>query len=303
MGQSVLIVSNPASGAGAATVAAARAAERLAEAGYSVEKLESARVEELRSQLRSRLELPLHALIIVGGDGMVSLAINALRGRDIPLGIVPSGTGNDFVRGLGPGADRVESAITGILAALAEGGTAIDLGEVSGAHGDLLFAGSLNAGFDALVNARANALRWPRGSLRYVVAVLLELVHLSPRTYQLRHSGRTWKVRAHLLAVANNGYIGGGMNIVPDASLTDGQLELFAVAPLPRLRFLLIFGTVFRGTHVRRREVSITAVTEIHLSGSDIIAYADGEPVGALPLRVRVKPGAQRILWNRVPGA
>lgn len=293
----VLVVSNPTAGSGRSEAASRHAVDRLEAAGHDVGLLQAASYAELVAALDEALTGRVDALVVVGGDGMVSLAINALREYDIPLGIIPTGTGNDFVRGLGLSPDDEGAAIDGILRSLATGGTAIDLAEATGNHGSRLIAGSLNASFDALVNARSNAMRWPRGSLRYVIATVRELIRFTPLTYTLTVDGVERVSSSSLLTVANNGYIGGGMNIVPDASLTDGTLELFAVTGLPRLKFLLIFATVFRGTHVRRREVSIESVREVTIAGTDIVAYADGEPVGALPVTVRVLPGAQRVLY------
>ena len=103
-----------------------------------------------------------------------------------------------------------------------------------------------------------------------------------------------------LLAVANNVSIGGGMMITPDAKLDDGKLDLFLVKPLSRLRFARLFPKVFKGTHTGLDIVRIERVSSVRIDAPRVIAYADGERVGPLPVRVDIVPGALRILAPRV---
>ena len=114
------------------------------------------------------------ALLVVGGDGMVHLAVNALAGTQVPLGIVPTGTGNDFARLFNLPAEP-RTAVGHFLQSL-EQPHRVDLGRVTRADGTKCwFAGVLSAGFDAAVNDRANRWRFPRGRLRYPLAMLREL--------------------------------------------------------------------------------------------------------------------------------
>lgn len=261
--------------------------------------------------LRVAVERELHAedrpdaLVVVGGDGMVSLAINALGAADpggvIALGIVPSGTGNDLARGLGiPLRDEL-GAIDILLTALSTGGRRVDVGVVHSGPTTVRFLGVVSAGFDARVNERANRLRWPRGRQRYNVAMLQELVLLRRIDYELVVDGVPRTVGASLISVANNTSIGGGMLITPDAVLDDGLLDLFIVQPLTRLRFLRLFPKVFSGAHTGLPVVSIERVRTVRIGAPGaavpgVIAYADGERVGPLPVDVEVLAGAVTIL-------
>nr|WP_022899038.1 diacylglycerol kinase family protein [Humibacter albus] len=232
------------------------------------------------------------ALVVVGGDGMVSLGVNIVAETDVALGIVATGTGNDTARTLGLPIDDVEASIGALEDALSRGPRRVDLGRVR--HGGLTtwFAGVLSAGFDALVNERANRMVRPRGPRRYTIAMLRELLTFRSVKYRLEVDGVAENVDAMLVSVANGRSIGGGMKIVPDARLDDGMLDLFIVDRMPRLRLLNVFPRVFRGEHTDLAEVHITRVRTVRIEADGIVAYADGERVGALPVEVTVVPEA-----------
>src|SRR5690606_34933957 len=112
----------------------------------------------------------LDALVVVGGDGMVHLGVNVVAGTDLPLGIVAAGSGNDIARSMGLPLHDVRASVAAIERGLDTGGRAVDAAVVGppthSAHE--WFIGVLSCGVDAAVNARANALTWPKGRGRYV---------------------------------------------------------------------------------------------------------------------------------------
>jgi diacylglycerol kinase (ATP) len=262
--------------------------------GASVVRLEEPNIELLRLSVTAAIAEGIDALVVVGGDGMVSLAVNALAGSTIPLGIVPSGTGNDAARGLGIPLTDTDAAVQLLWAALERGPRLLDIGVVRHGLHTTRFLGILSAGFDAIVNERANSWARPRGRSRYTFALLRELAVLRPRRYQITIDGVTSVRRAVLIAVANNGSLGGGMRAVPHAKMDDGLLDLFVVAPLSRWRFLRLFPRVFSGTHTDLDIVSFRELTTVTLDADALIAYADGERIGPLPVEVSVLP---RALW------
>ena len=270
--------------------------DALAGAGFAVSTLREANAELLRLAVARVVSDGVDALVVVGGDGMVSLAVNELGDSGIPLGIVPSGTGNDAARGLGIPVDDPAAAIATLLTALGVPPLVMDLGVVRHGISETRFAGTVSAGFDAMVNDRANSWRRPRGKSRYTLALLRELVSLKPRRYDLSIDGAQTSVDAVLISVANNVSIGGGMRIVPHALVDDGFLDLFTVAPLGRLRLLRFFPKVFSGTHTELEEVSFRPVRRITIDAPDIIAYADGERIGPLPIDIEVLPQALKVL-------
>lgn len=295
----LVVAINPSASFGRTVGAGDRVVHALRGDGHDVEELVATDFETLKMAARAALAGHPDALVVVGGDGMVSLGVNLLAGTPTPLGIIPSGTGNDAALGLGIPFDLPE-AIEALRVALRRPPRVIDLGRVTRLATtppvSRYFASALSAGFDALVNERANAMSRPRGASRYTIALLLELLRLRARTYDLVVDGTSRQVKSVLLAVANNRSIGGGMLIAPDARLDDGALDLFIVAPLSRLKFLRLFPRVFKGTHAGLPVVELTRVTSVRLDAPDIVAYADGERVGPLPVEVTIVPGALRVL-------
>ncbi|MGN6426488.1 MAG: diacylglycerol kinase family protein [Leifsonia sp.] len=277
-------------GAGPAVVAALQASGHevvvLAQPNYELLRRETSRVIE---------EGGADVLVVVGGDGMVSLGVNIVAETDVGLGIVASGTGNDMARTLGLPVDDTHASIAGLQKALAAGPSRIDLGRVR--HGALTtwFACVLSAGFDAVVNERANRMARPRGAHRYTIAMVRELLSFRPARYRIVVDGLATTTEAMLVSVANGRSIGGGMKIVPDAEVDDGLLDLFVVDRMPRHRFLRVFPRVFRGEHTALPEVHITRGRTVSVDAEGIIAYADGERVGPLPVEVSVAPGALRL--------
>jgi diacylglycerol kinase (ATP) len=272
------------------------AVARLRTAGHHVSMLRRRNYAELNAAVREELAAGAQALVVVGGDGMVHLAVNALAGTGIPLGIVPAGTGNDAARCLGLDPRNPAAAVERFLAATKTAPLTVDLGRIDrDGAAPTWFICALSAGFDALVNERANRWRWPRGPQRYNVAILRELIGLSPISYSLVVDGARQDRAATLISVSNGTSIGGGMMITPDARNDDGELDLFVVSPVSRLKFLRIFPRVFSGRHVGDPAVSIERVREVWIDSPGVVAYADGERIGALPMRVSADPGALKV--------
>ncbi len=299
--QHIVVAINPQASFGKSRAVGPAVVHTLRAAGHNVTSLTEPDVEQLMVAASAALTSKPDALVVVGGDGMVNLGVNLVAETGIPLGIVPSGTGNDMSRGLGIPVGNTELATEALLSALNAPPRVIDAGLITQGDGSTMwFAGILSAGFDAIVNERANVMRWPRGRQRYNLALLRELAMLKPVHYRLTIDSAESETRAVLVAVANNVSFGGGMKVTPDAKLDDGLLDVFVVQPLSRIAFLRIFPRVFSGTHVTDTRVSISRARRIRVDADRIVAYADGERVGILPLTVEVRPGALRLLVSRL---
>lgn len=298
----IALAINPAASFGRTRHAGYRAAGYLRAAGRNVVVLQAEGYGELRTMVDQTLTggRDVAALVVVGGDGMVHLGVNALAGLNVPLGIVPSGTGNDVARLLALPLHDTAAACRRVLAALdlglGLGGRRIDAARVTADGRSTYFAGVLSAGFDAAVNERANSWRWPKGKSRYNLAMLRELGSFSPIEYVVTADGVQWKQRALLISVANGQSIGGGMRITPDAAPDDGWLDLFMVKPLSRLQFLAVFPKVFAGNHTSHPAVDIRRVRKVRLEAHGVVAYADGERLGALPVDIEIVPGMLHVL-------
>ncbi len=294
----IALLVNPAARGGAHTGAATRAAERLRAAGLRTTIISGGSAAESSDLLRTALRLGADAVAVAGGDGTVRLAVQELIGTDVPLGIIPAGTGNDIATALGLrelDADAAAAAIVG-------GRTRrIDLARVvrtDGSHA--YFASVLASGFDSRVNDRANAMRWPRGGSRYNIAILIEFARLRGIPYDIeleRPDGSRERVEGDLVmaTVGNGSHYGGGIPICPDADPADGLLDLLLVRPAGRVRLLRLLPRVYKGTHTSVPEVSTHRVRSVRLSSPGVTAYADGDPIGELPLTVEVAPAALSV--------
>lgn len=257
---------------------------------------------DVERNARKALQAEADTLVVVGGDGMTHLGTNVVAGTQAALGIVAAGTGNDIARTLGLPVGDVEASVAGVVAAVDAGSVrqvdAVRCPGVAGPSpdGDRWFLGVLGAGFDAIVNERANGWRWPRGHLRYDLAILRELPVLRPRGYVLDLDGEAWTTRALLVVVANGTSYGGGLHVCPDALMDDGLIDVLVVRPMPRTSFLRIYPKAYRGTHVSDPRVEIRRARRVRIVSEGIVAYADGERLAPLPLTCEVVPEALRVL-------
>jgi len=286
----IVVAMNPRASFGKNEHAGADVARMLSSAGHDVIALRENDYSALENLTRDALR-PESVLVVVGGDGMVHLGAHLAREKEVGLGIIPAGTGNDFARHLGLPLGSIPAATAHLIQALESAPQHIDVGVATSPHGtEHPFACVFSAGFDALVNERANRLRLIRGRHRYTVALLIELAQLRPITYTLTIDGVEETGSYLLVAVANSQSFGGGMKVTPDASLVDGKLDVFTLDPLSRLAFLRIYPRVFRGLHVSDPRVHIRQASSVQVASAGIVAYADGERLEELPLTVTVEP-------------
>lgn len=270
--------------------------EALERAGHSVTPLQRDSQEALVTAARQELSQAPDALIVVGGDGMVSLGVGLVAETGIPLGLVPSGTGNDMARALGLPHDDPAAAITRLVELLAGGPRTVDLLRVTREGADVTWvAGGVSAGFDAFVNETANRIRRPRGRIRYDLALLLELLRLRQVDYDVVVDGERSRVAGTLVSVGNARSVGGGITLLPDARLDDGLLDVLIVDRLSRLAFLRLFPRVAKGTHGDDPRVRLSRARRVRIAADGVVAYGDGERLGELPVDVEVVPGALRV--------
>lgn len=294
----VALLTNPAARAGAHTGAAMRTAERLRAAGMRVSVISGGSAEESSTLLRTALEVGVDAVVVAGGDGTVSLAIQELATTSVPLGIVPTGTGNDLATSLGIRDLDADGAADAVISGRTR---TIDLARVTRADGSCVLYGTvLASGFDSKVNDRANRMTWPRGHMRYTIAILAEFVALRGTPFEVEldlDSGVAERIAGDLVmaTVGNGRTYGGGIPICPDADLEDGLLDVTLVRPAGRLKLLRLLPRVYRGTHTSIEQVSTFRVRRVRLSSPGVTAYADGDPLGPLPLSVEVVPSALRV--------
>jgi YegS/Rv2252/BmrU family lipid kinase len=228
--------------------------------------------------------------VAFGGDGLVGAVAGALKDTDGVLGVLPGGRGNDFARVLGIPLEPVpacEVLSTGVERAL-------DLGEVGGRT----FVGIASCGFDSDANRIANETRLIRGNLVYTYGALRALATWRPARFEVElPGGEVRESIGYSVALANSKAYGGGMYMAPDASLEDGLLDVVLTAHVSKPRFLRLLPSVFKGAHIHDPAVSVFRARELRVSADrPFTMYADGDPIGELPVTVRALHCAVRVI-------
>ncbi|MFB9839492.1 YegS/Rv2252/BmrU family lipid kinase, partial [Actinoallomurus acaciae] len=218
----------------------------------------------------------------------------ALAGGVAVLGVLPAGRGNDFARQLGL-PDDPERLADLLLSAEP---TAIDAIEVTADDGTTnVVAGSVYGGVDSVANAHINRLTRLPGSLAYYLGPLRAIATWRPVAYRITIDGETREERGYTVVAANSGYYGYGLHVAPDASVSDGLLDVVIIRHAPRRLFFKVMRELPHGTHVRRPEIEVLRGREVRVEADREIPFGgDGELLGTLPVTIRVLPGALRVI-------
>jgi len=301
----VCLVVNPAAGGGRAGRLAPEAERALRARGVTVRRADTRDLEHARQLAIDAAERG-ETIVALSGDGMIGVLADTLT--QLPgavLGVIPGGRGNDLARVLGIPDDPDGAA--GVIAA---GHTRpVDLGVVAPAGSEdrgHAFVGIASAGFDSDANRIANEAPAWLGGLVYVYGALAALVSWRAARFEIELDppGERRSFTAFSVGAANSKTYGGGMRAAPDAMLDDGLLEVIVCEHVSKLKFLTrILPKVFKGTHVHEPSVSVFRARELVLSADrPFTMYADGDPIGELPVRVRALPGAVTMLTPAGPG-
>ena len=251
--------------------------------------------ESLRIELASLWERDRNLIVIAcGGDGTFHLALNSLPDLQIPIAVLPMGTGNDLARYLG-----IKKLKLGIATLRNGAPVKMDMGTIELMDGSSRrFAGIASCGFDAQVNERANTYRGPAGTLKYLVALAVELVKLNSRSFVVSTEGGEEQTgRFTLIAVGNTSSYGGGLKMCPTANAFDQSFEVTYVDHVTRRLLVRVLPKVFWGGHTKHRQVTQNSVQKIQIGGDEFPVYADGEKVGHGPVTITLHPGAMRV-WQ-----
>jgi YegS/Rv2252/BmrU family lipid kinase len=294
---------NPNSGGGAAPKVVVPLARMLREAGAEVDVSYTTSPAETPALVDAAVAVGA-VVVSVGGDGMLSSVAGAVSDRGGLLAVVPAGRGNDFARMLEVPHDTADQA----RLLLSGEERSIDLLRATTGDGTTsIVAGSVYAGVDARAAEIVDRSHWLPSRLQYPVAAVRALATYRPVDCVLEVDGVRSEHRAATVVVANSRYYGKGMAIAPDASVSDGLLDVVVIEAAGRLDLIRSLPKVYDGGHVALDEVTVRTGHRVRLSGSyrggrAVPVGADGESLGALPadtsapLGVELVPGALRIV-------
>jgi diacylglycerol kinase (ATP) len=290
----VALLVNPTAGKGRAAKLVAAVAETLRTSGANVSILVGHDADDAVTLARKAVANGVDALVALGGDGMVHLALNAVAGTSTPLGVIPAGTGNDLAATLElPRKDPLAAAQLVADRLADDAARPMDAIRV----GEKWFGCVLGAGFDSRVNDRANRMTWPKGRSRYNIAMLAELGVFKPLPFRIVIDDEPpWETEAMLVAIGNAKSYGAGMKVTPNADVFDGRLDITVLGPLSKPAFLKAFPMVFKGTHVNHPAVTTRQARTVEISSPGVTAYADGEYLADLPIMCECVPGAVQTL-------
>jgi diacylglycerol kinase (ATP) len=259
------------------------------------------------------------AILLFGGDGTIHRHLPALVRLQLPVLIVPAGSGNDFARALNLRSVRDSLRVWRNFELGEIQAQGIDLGVIvpsAAPERTHYFCGVAGCGLDSAAARRANQMpRWLRGHGGYALALLpllLKLRAFSMRLTQVNGAPLSYSDSSKdqpetdkltlLAAFANTPYYGDGMRIAPEADFADGKLDICRINTLSPFKLFCMFPTVYFGRHLLMPEVEYSRVERVHLqTETPLEIYADGEFVCETPAEISVATGALRVIYSRLP--
>lgn len=264
--------------------------DRLRQAGIDLveEHVEvPSQLAQVIRQSRDRMD----AIVIGGGDGTLTMAVDGLVDAQLPLGIIPLGTANDLARTLNLPLDPVAAA--DVIAAGRQ--RRIDLGWVNGTHFFNVATVGLGVGVTRRLNRELKS-RW--GVLAYLFAALQAVGRARPFAADIRTEAETIRVRTIQVMVANGRHFGGGMTVDQAAAIDDGALDLVSLEVERWWQLVGLLPAMWRGTRARNRHVRALRGREFEIvpvKNRKMRVTADGEVSGRTPALVRIVPHALSV--------
>ena len=238
------------------------------------------------------------AALIFGGDGTVHRHLPLLHLHKTLTLVVPTGSGNDFAKGLG--IRSVETALQSWKQFCSSGKNVkdIDLGVVRAGGQQTLFCCVAGVGMDAEANARANRMPlWLKSRGGYLLAALQSLIAFKPAEMNITAEGREIRRSAFFIAVGNALSYGGGMKVTPQAALDDGLLDICLVSKMNKLKLLCWVPTIFFGQHLRLKQVEYFQASQVRIEAERTLdLYSDGEYAGQTPVEIGLIQRGLRLI-------
>jgi diacylglycerol kinase (ATP) len=252
------------------------------------------------------------AILIFGGDGTIHRHLTALVRLQVPVLIVPAGSGNDFARALNLRSMKDSLRAWRDFESGKIQARPIDLGVIvpsAAPERKHYFCCVTGCGLDSEVTRRANQMpRWLRGHGGYALAILpllLKLPAFSMRLTRINGDGRDDDDRdgaeklTLLAAFANTRFYGDGMRIAPEADFADGKLDICQISAMNPFKLFCMFPSVYSGHHLLSPKVEYSKAERVAVeTETPLEIYADGEFVCKTPVEISVAAGALRVIYS-----
>ncbi len=286
-----LLIVNPAAGRGRGAKTMRKVNGFLENIDLNPKYLVSSGPGDVYLKAKEAALLGVRRVIVIGGDGTLQEAASGIAGTGIELGIIPAGSGNDFIKTFGIPKDTHQA----LRVALWGQAKPIDMGLI----GDRYFVNMVGIGFDALVAAENLRLKHVRGFTGYLYALAKVFLHYQAPHVKIEAEGFSFEGRILLAAFGNGICCGGGFYLTPDASPCDGKLDVCIIRDMPRTEMIRDIGKVFKGTHTELDPVMMNHCSKLDIeSDIPLPIHADGEvlPLGTRKVSIEVFPKLLRVV-------
>jgi diacylglycerol kinase (ATP) len=289
----VVVVANPTAGGGKAGRLIGRVYRVLSELSIEHEIRVSESAADLERLAREAAADGARIVGVLGGDGSVHLAANGILGSGAALAVLPAGTGDDFARAIGAGKLGAATRALGDPTIVD-----VDVIRVTAGAETRHYVNIAGTGFDSAVEETASAMKRRLGARgHYALATIRTLPRFTPLAFAIDLDGERIEQQAMLVVVGNSVAYGGGMKVLPQASVVDGHLDVCIVGAMSTGAFLRAFPKVYVGRHTTHPRVTMLRGTELAVEADRrSMVFADGEPVGPLPAIFEVRPAALPVV-------
>jgi len=264
--------------------------------GYELNLTESPHhAEEITSELNFN---NYDGIVAAGGDGTLYDVINGYyknsSTKKIPIGVLPVGTGNAFIRDMELDNTQWKESLDIIYNNKPK---KVDVGKFTYENNDYYFLNILGLGFVSDVGETAHKIKFI-GNLSYTIGVLYQLITLKSFKLNIEIDGKSYARDNLFVEVSNTRYTSNFL-MAPDAKNDDGYLDVTLLSKITRRRLLKLFPTVFTGEHVKENEVETFKAKKIKIS-TDIkkILTPDGELIGSTPVEIECLHQAVDVFWK-----
>ena len=236
-------------------------------------------------------------VVAIGGDGTINEVANGLVGTTSGLGILPTGSGNDFARTL-----RLPSSLHERIEVLARQKVRIiDIGKIIATNSGGLttsrhFVNAVGIGLDAQVAYEAQKVPRMFGTTKYAISAIRCLFKYTPEMTQVRFDDRESVGKHNLISIGNGRSAGGGFYLTPEALLDDGLLDVCLARDLSLVETLLVFPFVLLGKHGVFKKVTLLKAKRIIInSPTDLFIHVDGEVLPIDQRRLEIELQGQKL--------